>query len=30
MYRGIGWRAYLDAENDVWIYCAAPSEREFG
>ena len=28
--RGIGWRAYLDADDDVWIYCAACAEREFG
>ncbi|HWN20682.1 MAG TPA: hypothetical protein VNP93_01810 [Gaiellaceae bacterium] len=27
--RGIGWRAYLDADDDVWIYCAACAEREF-
>ncbi len=28
--RGLGWRAYIDAEHDVWIYCAACSDREFG
>ena len=28
--RGLGWRAYLDADDDVWVYCAACSDREFG
>lgn len=26
-----GWRAYLDEDStDVWVYCAACAEREFG
>ena len=28
--RGIGWRAYLDGDDEVWIYCPECSEREFG
>lgn len=26
-----GWRAYLDDDSsDIWVYCAACAEREFG
>ena len=28
--RGVGWRAYLDADDEVWIYCSDCAEREFG
>ena len=28
--RGRGWRAYLDDDQDVWIYCPDCAEREFG
>jgi hypothetical protein len=28
--RGIGWRAYLDGDDEVYVYCADCAEREFG
>ncbi len=28
--RGLGWCAYLDGQDEVWIYCANRAEREFG
>jgi hypothetical protein len=28
--RGLGWRAYLDVDDDVWIYCVTCSGRELG
>ncbi len=28
--RGLGWRAYLDADDDVWVYCRDCAEFEFG
>ena len=27
---GLGWRAYLDVDDEVWIYCASCSERALG
>jgi hypothetical protein len=27
--RGLGWRAYLDGDSEVWVYCRACSDREF-
>ena len=28
--RGVGWRAYLEGDDEVYVYCEACAEREFG
>ena len=27
---GVGWRAYLDVDDEVWIFCPDCDERAFG